>query len=355
MIAEGFFGNLEFHNIIMRASFALVTSLFLTFLIGRFSIGILAKFQKHGQPIREDGPKSHITEKAGTPTMGGLMIILTTLVGTLMWGSLQNEYLLICIFTLVTFGFLGFLDDYKKIKKRSSGGMSAKMKFLIQLALACVFCYLVVEANLLGSGTILVFPSLGMINNIILDIGIIYYIFASLVVVGSSNAVNLTDGLDGLAILPICICALFFGLFALVCGDMDLSNYFRLQYIPRAGEIIIIAFALLGAGLGFLWYNAKPAEIFMGDVGSLALGALLGIMSVIVKREMTLAIVGGLFVIETVSVMIQVLYFKKTKRRIFLMAPLHHHFEKKGWSETKVVIRFWILSLIFAIIGLATL
>lgn len=355
MIAEGFFGNLEFHDIIMRALFALVTSLFLTFLIGKFVINILSRFQKHGQPIREDGPQSHIKEKAGTPTMGGLLIIFTTLVGILAWGNVENEYILICIFTLITFGFLGFLDDYKKLTKRSSGGVSAKVKFLIQLILASVLCYFVVKLNLLGSGTILVLPSFGTVNNIILDIGIFYYLFASFVVVGSSNAVNLTDGLDGLAILPICLCALFFGLFALICGDMDLSHYFKIQYIPRVNEITIVAFAVIGSGLGFLWYNAKPAEIFMGDIGSLSLGALLGIMSVIVKRECTLAIVGGLFVIETLSVMIQVLYFKQTKRRIFLMAPLHHHFEKKGWSETKVVIRFWIISLIFAIIGLATL
>ncbi len=337
------------HYISFRTSMSIIMSLLLSFLFGGYIIRLLRKYQKFGQPIRNDGPESHIL-KQGTPTMGGIMIISSVTISTLCFANLKNPYIWIVLFVMISYGILGFIDDYLKVIKNNSKGLSAKTKLLIQM-LVGISASIAIEK--ITHNNLLLFPFL---KNIAIDLGIFYIFFSCLVIIGSSNAVNLTDGLDGLAIVPITIVS---GCFAIICylsGNVIYSNYLQIPYIANLGELTILCGAIIGGSLGFLWYNAQPAEVFMGDTGSLSLGGTIGTISVISKNEILLSIIGGLFVIETLSVIIQVYYFKISGgKRIFKMAPLHHHFEQKGWSESKVVIRFWIISVLLALIGLSSL
>ncbi len=285
--------------------------------------------------------------------MGGLMMLISITISTLLWADIRNYYIWVVLFVLLSFGGLGYIDDYLKVTKRNSKGVSARIKILWQLIISIIATVFIAILAKPGYETLLAFPFL---KNILLDLGIFYFMFAAIVITGSSNAVNLTDGLDGLAIVPIMLVASCFALISYLVGNAVFSEYLQIHPVPNAGELTILCAAIVGAGLGFLWYNAPPAQVFMGDVGSLSLGGAIGTISVITKHEIVLAIIGGLFVLEALSVMLQVGYFKATGgKRIFLMAPLHHHFEKLGWSETKVVVRFWIIAVIFAIAGLATL
>jgi phospho-N-acetylmuramoyl-pentapeptide-transferase len=303
-------------------------------------------------PIRQDGPDEHLIKKIGTPTMGGIMILIGIIIGTLLWADLKNHYVWFLIFVVSSFGILGAIDDYLKIKKRNSIGLSSKLKFLLQIILAIIAInYLnnVIDHSHLKN---LYFP---FFKNLVLNLGLFFFPFCIFIIVGSSNAVNLTDGLDGLATVPVILVATCFAFISYVVGNIVFSNYLQIPYIENVGEAAIFCGSIMGSCLGFLWYNAPPAKIFMGDTGSLSLGSSLGAVSIISKHEIVLAIVGGLFVLETASVVIQVISFKLTGKRIFKMAPIHHHFEKKGWPESTVVIRFWIISIILALIGLATL
>lgn len=308
--------------------------------------------QAGGQPIRECGPESHLLTKKGTPTMGGIMMIFAILISTLLWADVTNAFVWVLLFVTVAFGLIGFLDDYAKLTKKSHIGVRGKKKLLLEILVSLIAVYIITSHTPVDSATHLAFP---FFKNLLINLFVIYYIFAAFVIVGASNSVNLTDGLDGLAIVPVIIAVCCFGLISYLVGNFKYSEYLQLHHIPDSGEIAVICGAILGAGLGFLWFNAPPAQVFMGDTGSLSLGGILGTMAVITKHEIVLAIIGGLFVMETLSVMIQVFYFKRTGKRIFLMSPIHHHFEKKGWSEPKIVIRFWILAVIFALIGLSTL
>lgn len=339
------------HYITFRMGLAVLFSLIISFLIGPRVIKFLQNLQKYGQPIRDDGPENHRL-KAGTPTMGGIMIILSVCCSTLLFTDLTNKYIWIVLVVFIGFGIIGFLDDYAKIRKNHHGGISGKMKLLLQFSICLVACLLL--NNLDGiNGNILSIP---FFKNLVIDLGLFYIPFSMFVIVGASNAVNLTDGLDGLAIVPIAITAASFTLIIYLAGNSFYANYLQIIHVSNISELSIFCAAIVGASLGFLWYNAQPAEVFMGDTGSLSLGGALGVVSVIAKHEIVLAIIGGLFVIETLSVIIQVYYFKTTGgKRIFKMAPLHHHFEKCGWSESKVVIRFWIIAIIFALIGLSSL
>lgn len=347
---EVIFFNL-FNYQTFRTGGAIITSLFISFVIGPGFIKWLKKKQHEGQPIRDDGPETHL-KKAGTPTMGGLMILISTLVSVLLWSDITNPFVWIVLGVLLAFGGVGFADDYAKLTKRSHNGVSGKVRLLIEIliALAAIFAYLYFAGW--GEGTGLAIPFL---KDFLLPLGFLMIPFAVLVIVGSSNAVNLTDGLDGLAIVPVMISASSFGIICYLAGRADYSDYLGIHHIAGAGELSIICGALIGAGMGFLWYNAPPAMVFMGDTGSLSMGAALGAIAVIVKHELVLGIIGGLFVLETLSVIIQVASFKLTGSRMFAMAPLHHHFEKKGWSEPTIVIRFWIIAVVLALIGLATL
>jgi phospho-N-acetylmuramoyl-pentapeptide-transferase len=340
------------HYVTLRSGLAILTSLFLSLAIGSYLIKYLRKIQKIGQPIRDDGPKSHLN-KAGTPTMGGLMIISSVVISTLLYADLTNPYIWIVLFVLISFTILGFLDDFAKIRQNSHKGLSGKKKLLIQFIVGLLACIAVqYYANPEISSSIVI----PFTKNLLINLSYFYIIFAVFVVVGASNSVNLTDGLDGLAIMPIMIAAASFALISYLAGNIIYSNYLHIPYISSASELTIVCASLIGGGLGFLWYNAQPAEIFMGDTGSLSIGGSLGIISVITKQEIVFGIIGGLFVIEALSVIIQVYYFKLTKgKRIFKMAPIHHHFEQKGWPESKVVIRFWIIAIIFALIGLSSL
>lgn len=355
-LLQPFAHNLHFANLMsyisFRAGLAMICSLILSFIIGPRLIVYLKSIQKNGQPIRDDGPKSHF-DKAGTPTMGGIMIIASTMFATLLFADLANPYIWIVLTVMLVFGILGFIDDYKKVTKNHHGGISGKSKLMIQF-LASLAAYAAIKYFAKhGQATYLLFP---FFKNVYLDLGYLYFPFAMFVIIGSSNAVNLTDGLDGLAIGTIAIAVSSFAIISYLVGNIIYAEYLQLTYVPQVGELTILCAAIIGSSLGFLWYNSRPAEIFMGDTGSLSLGGVLGTISVIVKHEIILAIIGGVFVIETISVILQVAYFKKTKgKRLFLMAPIHHHFEKKGWPESKVVIRFWILAIIFALIGLSSL
>ena len=342
-----------FRYITFRSGGAVLTSLLISFIIGPCMIEWLRRKQHGGQPIREDGPQSHLLTKKGTPTMGGLMMLLSVGVATLLWADLSNQYIWIVLFITFGFGALGFADDYLKVTKKNTKGVSGKRKLAFQFVL-CLIAVLWMQAlSPENFTTQLAFP---FFKNFLVDLGVLYIPFAMIVMVGSSNAVNLTDGLDGLAIVPIMIAAACFALISYLVGHAAFSGYLQLHHIPGSGELAVLLFSLIGAGLGFLWYNAPPAKIFMGDTGSLAFGGTLGAVSVITKHEIVLSIVGGLFVMEAVSVIIQVYYFKFTGgKRFFGMAPIHHHFEKKGWSEPTVVIRFWIIAVIFALVGLSTL
>jgi len=340
------------HYTTFRAGLALCFSFLICFIFGDSVIRLLRRHQKFGQPIRDDGPESHLL-KAGTPTMGGLMIIGSVAISTLLFADLGNPYTWITLFVMISYGLLGFMDDYLKINKNNYAGVSRRGKVIAQVLAGVAACIAIAYCSDPKYSTILTFPFL---KNFLLDLGYFYIPFTTLVVIGSSNAVNLTDGLDGLAIVPIAIAAGCFGIISYIIGNNFYAHYLQIIHVAGSSELAIICGAIIGGGLGFLWYNAQPAEVFMGDTGSLSLGGTLGVMSVITKHELVLAIIGGLFVIETLSVIIQIYYFKMTGgKRFFLMAPIHHHFEKKGWSESKVVIRFWIVAVIFAMIGLSSL
>lgn len=340
-----------FRYITFRAGAAFATALIFGFLFGTPLINLLRRHQKKGQPIREDGPETHFA-KAGTPTMGGVLILGALTVSTLLWARLDNPYIWMVLLVTVAFGAIGFADDYAKVSKSTTAGVSGKVRlglgFLIS-GLAGAWAMWWHPDALSGQ---LAFP---VFKELLLNLSIVFVPFSMLVIVGAANAVNLTDGLDGLAIMPVMIAAATLGVIAYAVGRVDFTEYLDVHYVPGTGEILIFCAGLIGGGLGFLWYNAPPAAVFMGDTGSLALGGALGAIAVATKHEIVLAIVGGLFVLEALSVIIQVLYFKRTGKRVFLMAPIHHHFEKKGWQEPQIVIRFWIISLILALIGLATL
>ena len=340
-----------FKYITVRIGFSVITSFLIVFLIGEPLINLFAKKQISG-PIRRDGPIDHIIKKTGTPTMGGLIILLGIVLGTVLWSDLSNIYVLTVVFVSIGLGILGFLDDLLKIKQKNSRGLPSKIKFLGQIIIGLVAIFILIEFSDHQYLNNLYFP---FFKNLILPLGIFFIPFALIVIVGSSNAVNLTDGLDGLATVPVMLVALSFTLISYVVGNAIISEYLFIPYIANTGELSIFCGAIFGSCLGFLWYNAPPAKIFMGDTGSLSLGGSLAAVAIIVKHEIVLAIIGGLFVLETVSVIIQVLSFKLTGKRVFMMAPIHHHFEKKGWAESTVVIRFWIIAIILALIGLATL
>ncbi|MGR3463319.1 phospho-N-acetylmuramoyl-pentapeptide-transferase [Limimaricola sp.] len=340
-----------FRYITFRAGGAFLTSLLFGFLFGPPLINVLRRTQGKGQPIRTDGPEGHFV-KAGTPTMGGLLIVGAVMTSTLLWARLDNPYVLMVLFVTLGFALIGFADDYAKVRKQNTDGVSGKLRLLIGFSIAALAGWWAAMYHPDNLTNQLAFP---VYNEMLLNLGILFVPFAMIVIVGAANAVNLTDGLDGLAIMPVMIAAGAFGIIAYAVGRTDFTEYLGVHYVPDTGEILIFTMGLIGGGLGFLWYNAPPAAVFMGDTGSLALGGGLGAIAVATKHEIVLSVVGGLFVVEALSVIVQVLYFKRTGRRVFLMAPIHHHYEKKGWSEPQIVIRFWIISLILAMIGLATL
>jgi len=347
----GDFFNL-FRYITVRSGGAFFTALVFGFIFGQPLINLLRRKQTNGQPIREDGPQSHILEKAGTPTMGGVLILGALTVSTLLWARLDNPYIWMVMFVTLSFGLIGFADDYAKVSKNNTKGVSGKIRMAFGLLIAGIAGYWAASYQPDDLAYQLAMP---VFKNTLINLGYLFIPFAMIVIVGSANAVNLTDGLDGLAIMPVMIAAGTLGIIAYAVGRVDFTEYLDVHYVPNTGELFIFTSALIGGGLGFLWYNAPPAAVFMGDTGSLALGGALGAIAVATKHEIVLAIVGGLFVAEALSVIIQVLYFKRTGKRVFLMAPIHHHYEKKGWAEPQIVIRFWIISLVLALIGLATL
>ncbi len=346
------FGFLNvFKYLTFRTGLAVFTSLVIVLIIG----GPFIKFfsnQKIFNPIRDDGPEDHIVKKIGTPTMGGVIILLGLLISVFFWADLTNLNILFCVYIAISFGLLGAFDDFKKIKYSNSSGISSKLKIILQIFLAvigiCLYVYCVDYQDI----TNLYFP---FFKNLIINLGWFFIPFSVFVIIGSSNAVNLTDGLDGLATVPVILVAACFAFISYVTGNIVFSDYLQIPYIEGTGEVSIFCGAIIGSCLGFLWFNAPPAKIFMGDTGSLSLGGSLGAVGIITKHEIVLAITGGIFVLEAVSVMVQVISFKLTGKRIFKMAPIHHHFEKKGWPESTVVIRFWIISIVLAMIGLATL
>lgn len=347
------FGILNvFRYLTFRTGGAVITALAISFLIGPAMIRMLRQQQANGQPIREDGPEGHPLTKKGTPTMGGLLILIALVTATLLWADLRNRYVWATLGVTVIFGLIGFIDDYIKVVQKHSRGLSARIKFLFEIAVATVAVLWIVSIAPPAMATAMAVP---FFKAVLIKLGGLFIVFAVFVIVGASNAVNLTDGLDGLAIVPVMIATGVFALVAYLVGNTVFANYLQLHYVPGAGELAVFCGALVGGGLGFLWFNAPPARVFMGDTGSLALGGALGTVSVITKHELVLAVVGGLFVLETVSVIVQVVSFKLTGKRVFRMAPLHHHFEKKGWAEPTIVIRFWIIAAILALAGLATL
>jgi phospho-N-acetylmuramoyl-pentapeptide-transferase len=350
LIAEylGFPGILNLiRYLTFRTGGAVGTALIIGLLIGPRFIGWLRVRQGKGQPIRDDGPQSHLA-KVGTPTMGGLMILTSVAISMLLWMNLANPYVWACLFVMLGFGLVGFMDDYDKVKRRSHKGVSAKVRLLFEFMIAG----LAVGVITYFSGTQLYLP---FYNGPVVDLGPLYIVFASIVVVGFGNAVNLTDGLDGLASMPVIIASVAFMMIVYLVGNAKYAAYLGIPYIEGAGDLTILCGAIVGAGLAFLWFNAPPAAVFMGDTGSLALGGTLGVISVTAHHEFVLAIIGGLFVVEALSVIIQVFWFKRTGRRVFRMAPIHHHFEQLGWSEPTVVIRFWIVAFVLALAGLSTL
>jgi phospho-N-acetylmuramoyl-pentapeptide-transferase len=338
--------------ITFRSACACLTALVVSFLLGPAMIRWLRSVQGQGQPIREDGPERHLIEKKGTPTMGGLLILFAVVISTLLWVDLRNGYVWAVLFVTLTYGALGFLDDYLKVTKRDSRGVNGRVKLSVQAAVGLIAAIWIAWLAHDPLGTALLFP---LFKDLALPLGIAFPVFGMLVMMGASNAVNLTDGLDGLAIVPTIITAGVFALIAYLVGNHIFADYLQLHWVAGAGELMVFCAALIGAGMGFLWFNAPPAAVFMGDIGSLAIGGALGAVAVATKHEIVLCIVGGLFVVETISVIVQVFWYKRTGNRVFLMAPLHHHFEKKGWAEPTIVIRFWIISMILALVGLATL
>ena len=340
-----------FKYIRFRTGLSVFTSLFIVLIIGSPFIKYFST-RKILNPIRNDGPSDHIIKKIGTPTMGGVIILFGLLAAVILWGDLKNIYLIFCIYIALTFGVLGAYDDYIKIKFNNSSGISSKLKLLIQIILSLIGISALTYFSDYSEISNLYFP---FFKNLIINLGWFFIPFGVFVIVGSSNAVNLTDGLDGLATVPVILVAACFAFISYVTGNIVFSDYLKIPYIEGTGEISIFCGAVIGSCLGFLWFNAPPAKIFMGDTGSLSLGGSLGAIGIITKHEIVLAITGGLFVLEAVSVMVQVISYKMTGKRVFKMAPIHHHFEKKGWPESTVVIRFWIISIILAMIGLATL
>ncbi len=349
--ADQFLAFNLFRYITFRTGGAIITALILSFLLGPMVIQWLRSTQNGASNIREDVPEGHLA-KAGTPTMGGFLILLAIVLSTILWADISNGYVWIVMLVTIGFGAVGFADDYLKLSKRNSKGLPGRMKLLLQVLIAVgatVWVLMLTREPLAAS------MSVPFFKNILIDLGWFFIPFAAFVMVGASNAVNLTDGLDGLAIVPVMIAAACFGFIAYLVGNSIYSEYLQLHYVSGTGELAVFCGAMVGASLGFLWFNAPPAMVFMGDTGSLSVGGALGAISVVTKHELVLAIIGGLFVLETVSVIVQVASFKLTGKRVFAMAPLHHHFEKKGWAESTIVIRFWIIASILALIGLATL
>jgi phospho-N-acetylmuramoyl-pentapeptide-transferase len=341
------FGYLSF-----RAMAAVVTALVIAFWINPHLIRWLKARQGKGQPIRADGPARHISEKAGTPTMGGLLILIPWFGSTLLWTNLSNRYVWIVLLVTAAFGLLGFLDDYYKVTRRTSDGLSGKARLVIDFAVAMLATWLVMQVEAPSLSGMLAIP---FFKELLLPFGLFFILVGGCTIAGAANAVNFTDGLDGLAIVPVMIAAATFTLIVYLVGNEKFAAYLQIPYVDGSGELAVFLAALVGAGLGFLWYNAPPAAIFMGDTGSLSLGGALGAVAVVAKHEIVLAIVGGLFVLETVSVVVQVVSFKLTGKRVFRMAPIHHHYEQLGWNESTIVIRFWIVAVVLALAGLATL
>jgi phospho-N-acetylmuramoyl-pentapeptide-transferase len=340
-----------FRYISFRSFGAIMTALLFMLLFGPLMIDVLRVKQGKGQPIRADGPQTHLAKK-GTPTMGGLMILSAVTVSTLLWANWANGYVWVVLGVTLTYGAIGFYDDFLKVTKRTADGFSGRVRLALELIVAAFATYMIMQIAPPPLADKLAIP---FFKNLLIELGPAFVVLGVLVIAGAGNSVNLTDGLDGLAIVPVMIAAATFGIFAYISGRADFTRYLQLTYLPGTGELMIFCAALIGAGLGFLWFNAPPAMIFMGDTGSLALGGALGTIAVATKNEIVLAIVGGLFVLETLSVIIQVTSFKLTGKRVFRMAPLHHHFEQKGWKEATVVVRFWIISVILALVGLTTL
>ena len=347
-----------FRYLTFRSGGAVLFALFLTLVIGPGMIRWLKKLQRDGQPIRDDGPESHLLTKKGTPTMGGLMFLLSASITTLLWADLSNVYVWVVLLVTIGFGAIGFADDFLKLTKRNTKGLNGRLKLIGQGSIGLIATLVIVYHQ----GSTITQPAglatgiaLPFFKDVLVPLGYGFIVFGALVMMGASNAVNLTDGLDGLATVPVMIAAACFALIAYLVGNVDFAKYLQLHYVPGSGELAVFCGALCGAGLGFLWFNAPPAMVFMGDTGSLSMGGALGAISVITKHELVLAIIGGLFVLETVSVIVQVMSFKMTGKRVFRMAPLHHHFEKKGWHEPTIVIRFWIIAFVLVLIGLSTL
>ena len=351
-LAEHFILFNLFRYITFRSGAACLTALLVCFLLGPRVIGWLRALQGDGQPIRSDGPERHLIDKKGTPTMGGVLILFALGIATLLWADLYNRYVWAVLFVTFGYGALGFVDDYLKLLRRNNKGVPGRVKLLVQAVIGLIAGVWITTLTRDPLASELAIP---VFKEVLIPLGHAFPVFAALVMMGSSNAVNLTDGLDGLAIVPTIICAGVFALIAYLVGNRIFAEYLQLNAVAGVGELSVFCSALIGAGLGFLWFNAPPAAVFMGDIGSLSLGGALGAVAVATKHEIVLMIVGGLFVVETVSVIIQVFWFKRTGQRVFLMAPLHHHFEKKGWAEPTIVIRFWIISMILALVGLATL
>jgi phospho-N-acetylmuramoyl-pentapeptide-transferase len=341
-----------FRYITFRSGAACLTALVVCFILGPRVIRWLRSVQGGGQPIRADGPERHLVEKKGTPTMGGALILFALGISTLLWADLRNRYVWAVLFVTLGYGLLGFIDDYLKVTRRNHKGVSGRVKLIAQAVIGLIASVWITLLTREPLATELAVP---VFKEVLIPLGRFFPVFATLVMMGSSNAVNLTDGLDGLAIVPTIICASVFALIAYLVGNRIFADYLQLNAVAGVGELCVFCSALVGAGLGFLWFNAPPAAVFMGDIGSLSLGGALGAVAVATKHEIVLMIVGGLFVVETVSVIVQVFWYKRTGQRVFLMAPLHHHFEKKGWAEPTIVIRFWIISMILALVGLATL
>jgi phospho-N-acetylmuramoyl-pentapeptide-transferase len=339
-----------FQYLTFRTILGVLTALLISLLVGPGMIRYLSHYNL-GQNVRDDGPESHLG-KAGTPTMGGALILVAIIFSTLMWSDLTSRFVWVVLFVTVGFGIIGWIDDYKKIVLGNSKGLSAKAKYLWQSVVGITAAYILFTTASLPIETQLIVP---FFKSIVFDLGWMYIVLAYFVIVGSSNAVNLTDGLDGLAILPTVLVGGALGVFAYLTGNTNFAGYLGIPYVPGVGEMAVFCGAMVGAGLGFLWFNTYPAQVFMGDVGALALGAALGVLAVIVRQELVLFIMGGIFVVETISVVLQVASYKLTGRRIFRMAPLHHHFELKGWPEPRIIVRFWIITVILVLIGLASL
>ncbi|OQK17138.1 phospho-N-acetylmuramoyl-pentapeptide-transferase [Methyloprofundus sedimenti] len=339
-----------FQYLTLRAILSALTALLISFLVGPAMIRRLSN-KNIGQSVRDDGPESHY-QKAGTPTMGGTLILVGIATSTLLWSDLRNSYIWVALLVTMTYGVIGFIDDYKKVKLGNSDGLSARTKYIWQSVIALTAAIYLFKTAQVPAETQFIVP---FFKEVVVDMGWAYVVLTYFVIVGTSNAVNLTDGLDGLAILPTVMVAGALAIFAYLTGHVMFADYLAIPFIPKAGELIVFCAALVGAGLGFLWFNAYPAMVFMGDVGALALGAALGVVAVLVRQEVVLLIMGGVFVMETVSVIMQVASFKLTGKRIFRMAPIHHHFELKGWPEPRVIVRFWIITFILVLVGLATL